>query len=609
MDAMRVERCGGCGARYNVTRLAPGSRFACRRCGGVVVVSVTPDASSPPRTPRAPFVVGGLLLLVAAVARSWPGVVAGAPDDPWGRVVLGLPLVDATSLAWLALTGGLALAAAAPAAGRGLHGVLAVAALTMFLRSHAPDGAMFLLRAPAPLAGAALAALGAGALLLGASAPTARGTARPFVLGGALAFVAALATTPGAHGASALAARAEDVVAWLVAVWRGDEGRDAGSAWPHALPDTLVALGALAAGLAVLWPGRRTGGVSRTAGRLAYAAFLVALAAPGLADAWALRDRWLAGDGASVVAAQVAATALDRGLAPWLVLSALAATAALPRGGTPRGTASTGLAHLAVAGAAAALLVAARGAGSATLDAVHALAADVARAPATAQHAALLVAGGVALLLATVRPLRRRGGPAFGVLALALAATDLGVPSVGVPRTAWAVLVAAVGGALVARRGARWDGRGRVPVLVAAGTLVALLAFPVHGPEAEGGAYTSALSALVAACTPTDATTSWWTVALDPDVALPACAAVAVAAALFASATGPRTPLVGLAVLAAVVAAVHGPVAAAVGAAGPAPTAWDALLAAAAHAVGATAVPAALAALAASGDAVGGRPG
>ena len=75
-DAMRVERCAGCGARYNVTRLATGSRFACRRCGAPVVVGTGADAPGAPLAPTsgaASLVVAGVLAVLAAALRVVPG--------------------------------------------------------------------------------------------------------------------------------------------------------------------------------------------------------------------------------------------------------------------------------------------------------------------------------------------------------------------------------------------------------------------------------------------------------------------------------------------------------------------------------------------------------
>src|SRR5262249_22614313 len=112
---LRVERCPACGARYNVTRLAPGSRFSCRRCGSAVAVRAAAPEAAPSRT-RVALAWAGVALIAGALLRSFPGVYAGAAGSSWSSVVDSLSLPDAVALTLVAVTGGMALPAPAPGA-------------------------------------------------------------------------------------------------------------------------------------------------------------------------------------------------------------------------------------------------------------------------------------------------------------------------------------------------------------------------------------------------------------------------------------------------------------------------------------------------------------
>ncbi|MFO0934120.1 MAG: hypothetical protein U1E39_15640 [Planctomycetota bacterium] len=625
-DAMRVERCAGCGARYNVTRLAPGSRFACRRCGAAVVVGAGGDAPGAPlASPSgvASLVVAGVLAVLATALRVVPGGYAAGPDTSVTASLAALTLPDAVALALLATTGGLALVAAARPASRGLRVALATAVVVLVARAHGP--ATPALRTTAPdLAGAvALALLGGAALVLASPRPETRRAARPWTWVGALLLVAAAASrfAAGSEGTASLLTRRGDAArALLTAVWRGTPAPDGLSVAYGVVPDLATATAVACLGLVALWPGRRGGALSRVAGRAAVALLVLAHLAGPVATAWDGRDRWLAEGGLAVVAAQASAAAFEGGLVAWLLAAAALAGLAQPRGGAPRGPAGSGgfLALAAVASVGtAALLADPSGPAPALLEHLRATVGSLASAgptePAVGVTLAVALAAAAALAL-LVAPLRGRGAFVGGFAAAAACGADLATSVDGTPRVAFAALAALAAGTAWARRGPRWDGRGRALVTAAAVAIVALLLFPARAPgEAEGPLpFPCALSTWADAVVRTTPATLGAFLA-DSTAATVTFALLAAAFAALAAAVGPRRPIVVALGTVAVAAALHPPVSAflatltAARDATAGPPLADALGAAAA---GLRHGPAAalLAGIACGADAAGGRP-
>jgi len=621
--AMRVERCGGCGARYNVTRLASGSRFTCRRCGAPVVVGAgTPNAMEP-TTPRVALVVAGLVALLAAALRVVPGAYTSGGEASVAASLAALALPDAVALALLCVAGGLALVAAARHGSRPVLAALAVATVVLAARAHGP--ATPALRTTAPdLAGAvALALLGGAALVLGSTRTETRGAARPWAWIGALVGVAAAATrfAAGSEGTASLLLRRGDAArALLTAVWRGTPVPDGLPVAHGVVPDLATALAAALVLAVVAWPGRRGGGVARVAGRAAFALLVGAHLAGPLVTLWDGRAAWLAEGGPAFIAAQVTTACFEGGFALFALGAAALAGLAQPRGGAPRGPAGTGagLALAAVAAVVTAIVLAdAVGPAPASLervrDAVGRLASDGPTAPAVV--VTLLVALAVAsALAAVVRPLRGRGAFVGGVAAGAACAVDLATSVAGTPRVVFATLVATAAGATWARRGARWDGRGRAVTMAAAAALLLLLVFPAradgeaHGPLPFPSALTSWFNALGGA-TPGNLAA----VVADPALATTGLALAAALIAALAAGVGPRRPVAWALLAAAAAVALHAPAAAffaalaeARGAADGPPLA-DAMGAAAA-ALRQVPTAAILAGIACAADAAGGRP-
>ena len=625
-DAMKVERCAGCGARYNVTRLAPGSRFACRRCGAPVVVGAGLDASAAsPAAPagRAALVVAGVLAVLAAALRVAPGGYATGPEASMPAALASLALPDATALALLALTGGLALAAAARPAGRGLLVALAAAVVVLLARAHGPATPALRTTAPDLADAIATALLGGAALVLGSSRSETRGAARPWAWTGTLLLVAAAASrfAAGSAGTASLLTRRGDAArALLTAVWRGTPAPDGLSVAYGVVPDLATALAVVCVGAVVLWPGRRGGALSRLAGRVAFASLLLAHLAGPVVSLWEGRDGWLADGGLGGLAALASSAAFEGGLVTWLLASATLAGLAVPRGGAPRGPAGSGGFHAlaaAVALGTAALLADPSGPAPALLEhlrrTVGSLASDGPTQPAVVVTLAVALAATTALAM-LVGPLRGRGAFVGGFAAAAACGADLATSVEGTPRVAFATLAALAAGAAWARRGPRWDGRGRALTAAAAATLAALLLFPAraHGDAVGPLPFPSALATLADACTRLTPATVGAFLA-DTTSAPLALAALAAALAGLAAGVGPRRPLAWALVATAVAAALHAPVAAflatltAARDATAGPPLADALGAAAA---GLRQVPAAalLAGLACAADAAGGRP-
>ncbi len=571
-DVLRIERCGGCGARYNVTRLAAGSRFTCRRCGAPVVVEAGTPRAMEPRPARGALIVAGLVALLATALRVLPGAYASGAEASVAASIASLALPDAAALALLSVAGGLALVAAARHGSRPVLVALAVVTVALAARAHGP--ATPVLRTTAPdLAGAvALALLGGAALVLGSTRTETRHAARPWAYLGGLVLVAAAATrfAAGSEGTTSLLVRRGDAArALLTAVWQGTPVPDGLPVAYGVVPDLATALAAALVLVVVLWPGRRGGALARVAGRAAFALLVGAHLAGPAVTVWEGRGTWLAESGPAFVATQVGAACFEGGLALFALGAATLAGLAQPRGGAPRGAAGTGgwlaLASFAALGTA---VVFADPTGPAPAvfervrDTVGGLASDGPTAPAVA--VTLLVALGIAsALAAVVRPLRGRGAFVGGVAAAAACAVDLATSVAGTPRMVIATLVATAAGATWARRGSRWDGRGRAVTAAMAAALLLLLAFPARTEGEAVGLlrYPSALTSWVdalAGATSADVAS----IAADPTLATVGLALGAALLAALAAGLGPRPVIAWALVAAAGAVALHAPAAA-----------------------------------------------
>lgn len=469
---LRVERCGTCGARYNVSRLAIGSRFACRRCASVVTVGAGDGrAHAAPSLPGAPLaedrrearrwlVAAGAVTLVGV----GPRLAAQVASGPGA-------LTDLVGLASLAAAGLVACLASVLRPRPSLLALLGALVVVALLRAHGPDGAA--LRADASdLAGtSALVLLGAGALRLTSRRDDARGAARPCSLAGAVLLLST-ATFRVSMGETRpdLLLRADAATALLRSA--GESARE-GVDWLGALPTHRFALPDLALGaaaallvLAAVVPGRRGGPLARAAGVVSCVLLLHAVLSPAAAD--------LVADARTGAPASVGEALAHLGIDSGLALVLLGAAAFAASGGS-RGTreaAPSGLLH-GLAGVVSALFAWLLLAAEADATADGDLARVVSKVAAGesplggTSHAALVFALLAATsLLAALAPGLRRSGPLLGgvgaaVVALAAGPLDLVRALEGTPRAGLLALVVVGAGAAVAGMGAGPGPSGR----------------------------------------------------------------------------------------------------------------------------------------------------
>ena len=566
---MRVERCPSCGARYNVSRLATGAPFSCRRCGAVVVVGAQEGATRGPRT-RLGLVVLAVLGLAATVLRGLQP--AGAWSGPDGDgVLLDLPLEALVALAtaalacalagWLGLRARPALACAA-----------ATAAFWVVARALGPEPGPLTIHGADPAGFLGLVLVAAGALLLAGPHREGRSIARAWALVGAGLVTAGLAgSTTGPEAPSRLAAAAGDVAAfWRDVVWRGGTPADGASPWAREIPWTAQASAALLTVLAAALAFGRVRGLSRFLARSGFLLLVIAAVTPPLAAAWAQRDELLGAEGALRTLGLVTHAAWDAGIVPALLAILVLGACAGERDAARRSSPATprpraGPRHAALALVAAATILCLENPGYGVVSTrwpwEEAALGITSVASATAWLFGALLA---AASLACLAPPLRRGGTlvAFGA-ALAAGASDLRVPQFGVPAFTIPCLVAAGAGLLWAQRGTPWSTGGQLTSAAVGTALLGLLLWPRASPEILGGAHGPLLWSCVAnslgagSAMIGSAIGPSWEDLLRRPTAQASLALLAGLVFLLASITGPRRVLAGIALVLAATAALH----------------------------------------------------